>query len=65
MTRGIGRGARLGKYIAKSINQFSTPEFQEAVKKPSYKEVIRKILSQEDFKSRKKEALIQKIIEVY
>lgn len=36
MAKNIGRGARLGKYIAKSIKQFSSPEFQEAVKKPSY-----------------------------
>lgn len=54
MTRGIGRGVRLGKYIAKAINQFSSPEFQEAVKKPFYKEAIRKILSEEDFEPRKK-----------
>ncbi len=47
-----GRGARLGKYIAKSINQYSTPEFQEAVKKPSWKKIVREILSS-DFVSRK------------
>ena len=48
-----GRGARLGKYIAKSINQYSSPEFQEAVKKPSYKIILRKILSA-DFNPRKR-----------
>jgi hypothetical protein len=33
-----GRGERLGKYIAKSINQFADPEFQKVVKDPSYKQ---------------------------
>jgi hypothetical protein len=54
MAKEIGRGARLGKYIAKSIKQFSSPEFQEAVKKPSYIETIRRILSEADFEPRKR-----------
>ncbi len=42
----------LGKYIAKAINQFSTSEFQEAVKDPSYIQTIKKIMSV-PFESRK------------
>jgi hypothetical protein len=53
MTRDIGRAARLGKYIAKSIKQYTSSEFQEAVQKSSYKRTIKRILS-EDFKPRKK-----------
>lgn len=48
-----GRGVRLGKYIAKSINQYSTPQFQEAVKSPSYIGTIKQVLSK-DFEPRKK-----------
>ena len=40
-----GRGERLGRYIAKSLNQLSDPEFQEAVKNPIYLETIKKIMS--------------------
>jgi hypothetical protein len=45
MTRKIGRGAMLGRYIAKSIHQYSTPEFKKAVKSPSYIRRIKKIFS--------------------
>ena len=47
------RSVILGKYIAKAINQFSTPEFQEAVKAPSYIQTIKKIMSV-PFESKKK-----------
>ena len=40
-----GRGSNLGKYIGKAIRQFSDPEFQEAVKQPSYIETIIEIMS--------------------
>ena len=40
----VGRSVVLGRYIAKAINQFSTPEFQEAVKNPSYIQIIKKIM---------------------
>ena len=53
MSRSFGRGERLGMYIAKAIKQFSTPEFQEAVKDASYIETIKKVMSRE-FKTRKK-----------
>jgi len=42
----------LGKYIAKAINQFSTSEFQEAVKNPSYIQTIKEIMNV-PFKPRK------------
>ena len=42
-----GRGARLGRYIAKSITQYSSPKFQKAVKSPSYIKTIKQILSKE------------------
>lgn len=45
----------LGKYIAKAINQFSSIEFQEAVKKPDYIKTIIKVMSV-SFESRKKGA---------
>lgn len=49
----IGRGARLGKYTAKAINQLSSPEFQTVIKNPSYKKILKQFLKP-DFEPRKK-----------
>lgn len=41
----LGRGKLFGIYLAKTIHQFSSPEFQEAVKSPSYIETIKELMS--------------------
>ncbi|MDD5191858.1 MAG: hypothetical protein PHH54_00300 [Candidatus Nanoarchaeia archaeon] len=44
-----GRAAGLGKYIAKSIRQYAA-----LINDPSYAKTIKRILSEEEFKPRKK-----------
>ena len=48
-----GRAENFGRCMAKAINQFSSFEFQEAVKKPSYIRTIIKIMDV-PFEKRKK-----------
>ena len=50
-----GRGARLGKYFAKAIVQFSTPDFQGAMENPLYMRKFKKSMKP-DFEAKKKDA---------